>query len=85
MQINAVNTTHRSDYHVVPMQGSWAIKGEANPHYTGIFETQIEATSYAMTLAREAATSVVIHGRNGQIREVWSYDHHLNTTNREHM
>lgn len=68
----------RSDFHIVPMQEYWAVKGEANSTYSGIFSTQLEATSYAMGLARMAASSVVLHGKDGRFREVWSYDKYAN-------
>lgn len=72
----------RSDFHVVPMQGLWAVKGELNSTYSGIFQTQLEATSYAMGLARMAAASVVLHGKDGRFRAVWSYDNYTSNTPR---
>lgn len=72
----------RADFHVVPFSGLWAVKGELEATYTGIFYTQVEATSYAINLARLAAASVVIHGRDGKIRDVWSYDEYAMNTPR---
>jgi len=65
--------TPRIDAHVVPAQGLWAVKMERSLEYSGVFSTQLEATSYAMGLARMAASSVVLHNRQGQFRTVWNY------------
>lgn len=64
----------RFDYHVVPMSNIWAVKGEHSPSYLGMFYTQFEAKAYAVGLARIAASSVIVHGRGGKIRDVLSYD-----------
>lgn len=64
----------RTDAHVVPLKGVWAVKMEHNTVYSGIFYTQMEATSYAIRMARMAASSVVIHAKDGSVRQVWSYD-----------
>jgi len=66
----------RMDAHVVPALGNhglWAIKLETVDRYTGLFNTQVEAVGYAIGLARAAASSVVVHGENGQIRTVFTY------------
>ena len=65
--------TPRVDAHVVPAKGLWAVKMERIQGYSGLFQTQIEATSYAMGLARMAASSVILHNRQGQFRAVWNY------------
>lgn len=74
----------RTDAHVVPLKGVWAVKMEHNTVYSGIYYTQLEAKAAAMQLARMANSSVVVHGRDGTVRVVWSYDsvtgaHLLNT------
>lgn len=68
----------RFDYHVVPMSNIWAVKGEHSPAYLGMFYTQFEAKAYAVNLARIAASSVVVHGRDGKIRDVMSYGMSIN-------
>ena len=67
-------TATRSDAHVVPSGSLWAIKMEGIRDYSGHYETKLEATAHAMHLARFNASSVVIHGQNGRIQTVWSYD-----------
>lgn len=66
----------RTDAHVVPLKSMWAVKMEHSLAYSGIFQTKLEATSYAIGLARMAASSVILHNRSGVIHTVWSYDNH---------
>ena len=61
------------DVHVVPTAGTWAVKSEHVTNYRGYFQTQTEAIAYGMALARQSAAMLVIHGRDGQFREVRSY------------
>ena len=68
----------RQDAHVVPVSRAWAVKVEGMSSYSGIFQTKIEATSYAINLARMAGVSVVLHNKRGVIHDVWSYDHAAN-------
>lgn len=64
----------RSDIHVVPSGKLWAVKNESSQAYSGYFQTQLEARAYGMNLAREGAVSLVLHGQDGKIRSVTSYD-----------
>lgn len=72
MNINVI----RNDAHVVPSKGLWAVKMESERFTSGFFATKLEATALAMQYAREHRSSVVIHGANGVIQNVWSYDAH---------
>lgn len=60
--------------HVVPHDEGWAIKGEGNERYTGIYDTQQEAIKRAKDIAWNYRSSVIIHGRDGMIRDRISYD-----------
>ncbi len=64
----------RRDYHVVPHMGQWNVRQELENVVEARFRTQLEAMAYAIQLARHDAVSMVLHGRNGRIREVRSYD-----------
>lgn len=59
--------------HVVRRDGGWAVLGAGNRRDTARYPTQAEATSRATQIARNQQSEVVIHGRNGQIRERNSY------------
>lgn len=60
--------------HVTPHRdGGWQVKGAGNSKATAITETQKEAIKIAIPIAKNRHSEVVIHGRNGQIRDKDSY------------
>lgn len=59
--------------HVVPRTGQWAVRGAGNSRDTAVFSTQGKAIRTAMSIAKNQKSEVVIHGRNGQIRDKDSY------------
>jgi hypothetical protein len=59
--------------HVVPRTGGWAVRGEGNRKDTRVFPTQAGAIERARGLARNQRSELVIHGRDGTIREKNSY------------
>lgn len=59
--------------HVVTHDGSWAVRGEGNSKVTKIVDTQQEAIQIAKQIAQNQESEMLIHGRNGQIRERNSY------------
>jgi len=59
--------------HVVPNDGQWSVRGEANEKATKTFGTQKEAINAARKIAINQKSEVVIHRRNGQIRDKDSY------------
>lgn len=61
--------------HVVPHDGGWAVRGEGNERVTSIYDTQAEAIDRAREIARNNHSEILIHGRDGQIRDRDSYGH----------
>jgi uncharacterized protein YdaT len=61
------------DQHVVPHDGEWAVRGEGNQKVTSVHDTQAEATTRAREIARNQGSEVVIHRRDGAIRDSDSY------------
>ncbi|BFO67398.1 DUF2188 domain-containing protein [Chryseobacterium sp. KCF3-3] len=59
--------------HVVPHQGKWAVKGEGNQKNTLITDTQEQAITKAREIAKNQESELLIHGRDGAIREKNSY------------
>lgn len=59
--------------HVVPHSNGWAVRGAGNERVSSTHGTQAEAAAQARTTAERHGTEVLIHGRNGQIRERDSY------------
>ena len=63
----------RKNQHVVPADGLWGVRGEGNSRLTSIHETQAEAIDAAREIAINQRSEVVIHRRDGRIRDKDSY------------
>lgn len=59
--------------HVVPRDGKWAVRGEGNTRISSEHRTQGAAINSAVRTARNEKSEVVIHGRDGKIRDKDSY------------
>jgi len=59
--------------HVVPHNGSWAVRGAGNSRITSDHRTQAAAINAAAKIARSEKAEVVIHGRDARIRDKDSY------------
>lgn len=59
--------------HVVPHEDGWAVKGEGNERYTAVYDHQDDAIDRARDIARNYGSSVIIHRRDGSIRDRRSY------------
>ena len=59
--------------HVVKHQEGWAVKGAGNEKATTVTPTQLEAIEAAREIAIKQQSEVVIHGRDGKIRDKDSY------------
>lgn len=59
--------------HVVKHSEGWAVKGAGNEKATKVTITQKEAIEVAKEISKNQESELVIHGRNGQIREKNSY------------
>lgn len=63
----------KKNQHVVPHGKDWAVKGAGNEKYTKIVQTQKEAMDVAREIAKNQHSEVVIHRKNGVIRDKDSY------------
>lgn len=63
----------RKNQHVVPHTNGWAVRGAGNSRVTSVHGTQREATERARDIANNQCSEVLVHGRNGRIRERNSY------------
>jgi hypothetical protein len=61
------------DQHVVPHPDGWAVRGEGNEKATSVHRTQQEAIEAARQIAQHQQSELVIHGRDGQVRDSDSY------------
>jgi len=59
--------------HVVKTPNGWGVRGDKNARITKQFDTQQEAFDRAREIAINKNSEVLIHGKNGQIREKNSY------------
>ena len=63
----------KRNQHVVPRDERWAVQGAGADRATVVVDTQREAAERAREIARKQGTEVLIHGRDGRIRERDSY------------
>ncbi len=69
-----IQTTPRTWHqHVVPYEGKWAVKREGNKRYTSKHRKQETAIRKAKTIAKRHHADVIIHSRDGSIRDRLSY------------
>ncbi|MFL0805561.1 MAG: DUF2188 domain-containing protein [Agarilytica sp.] len=63
----------KKNQHVVPHDEGWAVKGAGNTRATSVHQTQAEAIQQAKQIAQNQQSEMLIHGKNGQIREKNTY------------
>lgn len=63
----------KKNQHVMPRPNQWAIIGAGNDRATKIVNTQREAIRIARNIAKNQHSELIIHGKNGQIRQKDSY------------
>ena len=59
--------------HVTPKDGRWQVKRAYSPKATKLFDTQKEAIDFGRNIARNQKTELVIHNKQGVIRDKDSY------------
>ena len=59
----------RKNQHVVPRGNKWAVRKAGAEKVTRRFDTQQEAIKAARGIVRNRGGEVLIHGRDGRIRE----------------
>lgn len=65
---------NNKNQHITPHKdGGWQVKGEGNTRATVRTETQDEAITIGRDIAIKNKSELVIHGRDGRIREKNSY------------
>lgn len=65
----------KKDIHVVPHADGWATKKEGSHRAGTVQPTQAEAIERARNQAQRERVEVVIHRRDGRIRDSDSYGH----------
>ncbi len=62
-----------ANQHVVPNNGNWQVKREGAERATKNFTRQQDAIDYARSIAINQQGELIIHRRNGTIRDKDSY------------
>lgn len=62
-----------ANQHVVPNGKNWQVKAEKATKATKNFNTQKAAIEYAKDIAKNQKSELVIHGKDGKIRDKDSY------------
>jgi uncharacterized protein YdaT len=55
--------------HVIPHSGGWAVRKEGADRVTRVFKTQKQATDAARAIARNQGAELVVHRKDGTIKE----------------
>ena len=63
----------KKNQHVIQKDDGWAVRGEGNSRDTSHHRTQADAIGAAREIAMNNKSEVVIHGRDGKIRDKDSY------------
>ena len=63
----------KKDIHVVPREGSWAVRQEGAERDSSRHNRKSDAMEAARDTARRERVEVVEHGRNGRIQDSDSY------------
>lgn len=63
----------KKNQHVVPLGNGWAVKSAGAGRATVIASKQSDAITAARTIAKTNQSELIVHGRDGKIRERNSY------------
>ena len=63
----------KGDVHVVPSESGWRVEVESDGRARSVHSTQAEARLEARELARRSKRELLVHGRDGRIRERNTY------------
>jgi Uncharacterized protein conserved in bacteria (DUF2188) len=65
----------KGDVHVVPSEKGWRVEIEGTGGARSTHRTQAEAATTARRIARQSKTELLIHGRDGKVRDRSTYGH----------
>jgi hypothetical protein len=63
----------RRDVHVVPSDDKWAVRRENDNDPVSTHATQAEAEEAGRSLAQRESAELLVHGKDGQIRDRSTY------------
>jgi hypothetical protein len=59
----------KRNQHVVPHDDGWAVRGAGSQRATSVHDTQQQAIDAGREIARNQGSELLVHGRDGRIRE----------------
>ena len=65
----------KGDVHVVPSDKGWRVEIEGTGGARSTHKTQSEAAKTGRRIARQNKTELLIHGRDGKVRDRSTYGH----------
>jgi uncharacterized protein YdaT len=65
----------KRNQHVVPHSDGWAVRPAGGSRASSVHDTQREAIDRAREISRNQGTELLIHGRDGRIRDKDSHGH----------
>jgi len=68
----------KRDLHIVPHDKDWAVRREGSTRASSVHPTQKEAQDAARPTAERVGVEVVIHRKDGRIRDSESHGHDPN-------
>jgi hypothetical protein len=63
----------QGDVHVMPGEKGWRVKVEGSDRPRSTHKSRSEAAKAARTIARSNKSELLIHGRNGRVRDRSTY------------
>ena len=63
----------KRNQHVVPHNEGWAVRTAGRSKASSVHETQCAAIDKAREMARNSRSDMLVHGRDGRIRERSTY------------
>lgn len=63
----------KKNIHIIKKDKEWIIKKAGNKKASASFDTQKKAIDYGRRIAKKDTVEILIHGKNGKIRERDTY------------
>ena len=71
----------KRNQHVIPLGNGWAVKKEGSTRFTVITDNERDAVKVAREIAKSHRSELIVHGRDGKIKEKNSYESHTQEGN----
>jgi uncharacterized protein YdaT len=72
-EIGKMHMAGKRTHHVIKEKEGWAVRKSGSERASGVYDTKKKAVDSARSAAKKEGGELVIHARDGQIRESHSY------------